>query len=432
MQSKKINMPIEFTVQPIKQGGVVLGSAYWFSVEVAAKEIVGGYYECYNHDHPWKGAAMINIDQIDTQSKVDVNRYINLPFRLYEGSPLWVPPIIMDIKTRLNREKHPFHEHSDVEFLIAERDGVDVGRIAVIENKPYNQYHEKRQAQFYFFESIEDFDVARALFERAFEWAKERGLNQVVGPKGFGPLDGYGMLVKGYEFRPAMTMMNYNPPYYPEFVEKLGFRKEVDFVSCYLSAAKFRLPERVHRIAERAAKRSGLSVKRFRNKRELMNWAARIGKTYNDTFINNWEYYPLSQREIDYVVSEILTVADPRFIKIILHEENVVGFLFGFADVSAAIQRSKGRLFPFGIIDIMIEMKRTKWAALNGAGVLPEFQGRGGNALLYSEMEKTVHEFDFQHADLTQVAESAVQMRQDLENVGGEAYKNHRVFIRDI
>jgi hypothetical protein len=173
-------------------------------------------------------------------------------------------------------------------------------------------------------------------------------------------------------------------------------------------------------------------VKRFRNKRELLKWASRIGKTYNDTFINNWEYYPLSQREIDYVVGEILAIADPRLIKIILHGEDVVGFLFGFADVSAAIQRSKGRLFPFGIIDILIDMKRTKWAALNGAGILPEFQGRGGNALLYSEMEKTIHEFGFKHADLTQVAESAVQMRHDLDSLGGEAYKNHRVFIREI
>ena len=90
----------------------------------------------------------------------------------------------------------------------------------------------------------------------------------------------------------------------------------------------------------------------------------------------------------------------------------MVGFLFGFADVSAAIQRSRGRLFPFGLIDMLIEMRRTRWIALNGAGVLPEFQGRGGNALLYSEMEKTIHEFNFRHADLTQVAESAVQMRQ--------------------
>ena len=375
---------------------------------------------------------MISLHTVDTKQKAAVRRFIDLAFELYRGHPLWVPPIRMDIETRLDRDKHPFHEHSETEFFLAERGGEDVGRIAVIENKPYNQYHGKRQAQFYFFECVDDLEVARALFERAFEWARTRGLDQVVGPKGFGPLDGYGMLVEGYEFRPAMTMMNYNPPYYPAFMHELGFRKEVDFVSCYLSAAKFKLEERIHRIAARAAKRSGLEVKRFKNKRELLKWAPRIGQTYNQSFINNWEYYPLTEREIEYVISEILTIANPRLIKIITHGENVVGFLFAFPDVSAAIQRRKGRLFPFGILDMLIDMRRTEWVALNGAGILPEYQGRGGNALMYSEMEKTIHEFGFRHADLTQVAESAVQMRRDLENVGGVAYKNHRVFIREI
>jgi GNAT superfamily N-acetyltransferase len=375
---------------------------------------------------------MITIYHVDASNKADVRRFIDFPFSLYRGHELWVPPIRMDVATRMNPEKHPFYEHSQAEFYLAVSDGQDVGRIAVMENRSYNRYHDKRQAQFYYPEFDEDMEVARALFQHVFEWAQDRGLNQVVGPKGFGPLDGYGMLVKGYEHRPAMTMMNYNPPYYPQFMEELGFRKEVDFVSCYLSAEKFHLPERVHRIAERAAKRSGLAVKRFNNKRELLSWAPKIGRTYNDTFIHNWEYYPLTEREIKYVTDEILTIADPRLIKIITHGDDVVGFLFGFADVSAAIQRSKGRLFPFGILDILIEMKRTKWIALNGAGVLPDYQGRGGNALLYSEMEKTVHEFGFQHADLTQVAESAVQMRRDLENVGGMAYKNHRVYIRDL
>ena len=375
---------------------------------------------------------MISIEQVDTRNKGQVRRFMDFPFRLYAGHPLWVPPIRLDVATRMNSDKHPFYEHSDVEFFVAKIEDDVVGRIALLENKPYNRYHEKKQAQFYFFECQGDLEIARALFERAHTWAQKRRLNQLVGPKGFGPLDGYGMLIEGFEHRPAMTMMNYNPPYYPKFMDELGFRKEVDFVSCYLGAGKYALPERVHRVAERAARRSGLSVKRFRSKRELRAWAPRIGKTYNDTFIENWEYYPLSEKEIQYVLDEILTIADPRLIKIIAHEERVIGFLFGFADVSAAIQRSKGRLLPLGIFDLLIEMKRTKWVALNGAGVLPEYHRRGGNALLYSEMEKTIKEFGFQHADLTQVAESAVQMRKDLENVGGVPYKNHRVYIRDV
>jgi hypothetical protein len=254
----------------------------------------------------------------------------------------------------------------------------------------------------------------------------------LVGPKGFSVFDGYGILVEGFEFRPVMTMMNYNPAYYPQHLERLGFEKEVDFVSCYIDIDKFHMPERVHRIGERAAKRSNLVVRRFSSKRELKKWADKIGETYNRTFINNWEYYPLTDREIDFVLEDLLLIADPRLIKIITHEEEVVGFLFAFQDVSSAIQRSNGRLFPFGILDIMWETRRTNWVSLNGVGILPEFQGRGGNALMYSEMEKTIHEFNFRHADLTQVAESAEQMRSDLINVGAVPYKNHRVYTRDI
>ncbi len=375
---------------------------------------------------------MISVQPIDLDNRRDVRRFLDLPFGLYRDSPNWVPPIRIDAAAQLNPRKHPYYEHSEAEFFVATRDGQDVGRIALLENKPYNRYHNKKQAQFYLFESVHDIEVARALFESVYERARARGLNQVVGPKGFGALDGYGMLVDGFEFRQMMTMMNYNPPYYSEFMGELGFRKEVDFVSCYLGADKFHMDERVHAIAERAARRSGLAVKRFASKKELLAWAPKIGRTYNKAFVNNWEYYPLTDHEIKFVVDSILTIADRRLIKIILHGDDVVGFLFAFPDVSAAIQRNKGRLFPFGLIDLLLEFKRTRWVSLNGAGILPEFQGRGGNALLYSEMEKTIREARFLHADLTQVAETAVQMRHDLENVGGVPYKNHRVFIRDL
>jgi GNAT superfamily N-acetyltransferase len=375
---------------------------------------------------------MLSIDPVDVGDRRAVSRFLRLPFRLYRGHPLWVPPIMIDAETQLNPDKHPFYEHSEAAFFIARRGDEDVGRVAVLDNRPFNKYHDQRDAQFYLFECVDDIQVAQALFDRAIAWAKARGLDRLVGPKGFGALDGYGMLVDGFEFRPAMTMMNYNPPHYPAFMDELGFGKEVDFISCYMGSRQFRLPERIHRIAERAARRSGLAVKRFQSKKELRQWAGRIGRAYNQAFVHNWEYYPLSEREIAFLTDNLMTVADPRLIRIITHGDEVVGFLFGFPDVSAAIQRSRGRLFPFGIIDLLIEFKRTKWVALNGAGILPEFQGRGGNALLYSEMEKTIRGAGYAHADLTQVAESAVQMRRDLENLGGVPYKNHRVFSRHI
>jgi hypothetical protein len=375
---------------------------------------------------------MLTVEKIDTHHKAQVRRFVRIPYRLYANHPQWVPPLFGDVELLLNRDKHPFHEFASADFFIAVRDGRDVGRIAAIENPHFNEYHKTRQAQFYLFECENDPEAATALFERVFEWAQARGLDAIVGPKGLGPLDGYGLLVEGYEHRQMMTMMNYNYDYYPRLVEALGFQKEVDFVSCYLSGKSFHLPERIHSIAERVEKRGTLHVQRFRSKKEMLGWADRIGQAYNKAFVNNWEYYPLTQREIDFVVGNILPYADHRLIKIITHDDDVVGFVFAFPDVSAAFQRAKGHLLPFGLPDLLLEMKRTKWVALNGAGILPEFQGRGGNTLLYVELENTIRNFQFKHADLTQVAETAVQMRNDLVNLGGKPYKNHRVYVKHL
>jgi GNAT superfamily N-acetyltransferase len=376
---------------------------------------------------------MVTIEKIDTENKSQVKRFVEFYYSLYKDCSQWVPPLFMDAYLPLNRKKHPFFEYSDADFFLAVRDGKVVGRICAGVNKPFNEYHKTKKAQFYFFDSIDDLDVARALFEAVFNWARERGLDTVVGPKGLSPFDGYGVQIEGHEHRQMMTMMNYNHPYYQKLVEALGFEKEVDFVSCYLPAEAFKIPERVERIAQWAMKRGNLWVKHFKSKKELVSWAQRIGETYNQTFINNWEYYPFSQGDIDYAVQNVFMVADHRLIKLIMHGEDIVGFLFAFPDVSAAIQRAKGRLFPFGIVDILLEMKRTKTVSGNGMGVLPEFQGTGGNALLYYEMGKTMLDFkQFEFVEMTQVAETTKQMRADLKNLNGVEYKNHRVYRKLI
>ncbi len=375
---------------------------------------------------------MISIQKIDTGDKEQVNKFVQFHYDLYEGCPQWVPPFKVDIKMMLNRKKHPFYEHSDADFFLAYRDGKIVGRIAALENKPFNEYHKTKDAEFYLFDSIDDQEVANALFEAVFDWARQRGLNHVVGPKGLSAFDGYGIQIEGFEHRQIMNMMNYNYDYYAHLVETLGFEKEVDFVSCYIPAEHFHLDPRIHEISRRVQDRGTLQVKKFRNKAELVSWADRIGEAYNNTFVQNWEYYPLSKREVKFVVDTIIQVANPKLIKIITSGDKVVGFLLGFPDVSEAMQRAKGNLNLFSIIDLIFEMGKTKWISLNGMGVLPEYHGRGGNALLYSEMEDTLHSFNFLHADLTQVAETTKQMRKDLENVGGKPYKNHRVFQKHI
>jgi GNAT superfamily N-acetyltransferase len=376
---------------------------------------------------------MVSIEKVDTGNKKQVKRFVQFYYDLYKGCPQWVPPLYIDAYLPLNRKKHPFYEHSEADFFLAVRDGKVVGRICVGVNKLFNDYHKVRKAQFYFFDAIDDLEVAKALFEAAFDWARQRGLDTMVGPKGLSPFDGYGILERGYENRQMMTMMTYNYDYYPKLVEALGFEKEVDFVSCYLPADAFKIPERVERIAQHVLKRGDLWVKEFTSKRELVKWAPRIGYAYNKAFIENWEYYPFTEGDVMYAVNNVFMIADPRMIKLIMHKDEIVGFLFAFPDASAAMQRAQGHMFPFGLLDILIEMKRTKTVSGNGMGILPQFQGKGGNALLYYEMGKTIFGFNhFTHVEMTQVAETTRQMRADLKNLNGVEYKNHRVYRKAI
>ncbi len=376
---------------------------------------------------------MITVKKINLNSKSEIDRFVQFPFDLYEGHPQWVPPFISDVRTMLNPEKHPYYEHSEAEFFIAEREGEVVGRIAALENKPFNKYHNKKDAEFYLFECINDQEVANALFDTVINWARERDLNKLVGPKGFGPLDGYGIQIEGFEHRQMMNMMNYNYPYYRDLVENLGFTKIVDFVSSYIQPQNFQLPPKVRKAAGIAKKRGSFTVVDFENKRELVKWAGRIGQAYNKAFVDNWEYYPLSQNEIDFVVKNVMTIVDPDLMKIITKNDEVVGFVFPFPDVSAAMQKNKGKLGPFAILRLLMEIKKTNWISFNGVGILPEYQGLGGNAIMYAELEKSMHTTDqFIHAELTQVAETAEQMRKDLKNLGVKFYKNHRVYQRDI
>jgi hypothetical protein len=244
--------------------------------------------------------------------------------------------------------------------------------------------------------------------------------------------DGYGIQVEGFEQRQMMTMMNYNFPYYPRMMENMGFEKEVDFISCYLPKDRFRIPDKMREVARRVEERGKFRVLHFRNKSELVRQSKKIGEAYNKSFVQNWEYWPMTEREIQFTVDAVLMVAVPSLIKLIAYNDDIVGFFFGFPDISRALQRHNGQLNPISIADFLLELKRTDMIAMNGAGVLPEYQGRGGNALMYYEMEKTLLDSRYRHGELTQVAESAVQMRKDLIIAGGQPYKNHRVFRRAV
>jgi hypothetical protein len=375
---------------------------------------------------------MLSVQAIDLRDRAQVRRFVDLPYRLYRGHPQWVPPIRRETLEALDPVRHPFYDHSSAGFFLAARGGRDVGRVAALEHRPFNACHGVRHVNFYFFECEDDQDVAGALFDGVLAWGRARGLTRIVGPKGFTVLDGYGVLVDGFGHRQTMTMTNYNPPHHAGLLERLGFAKDVDFASFELSKDTFVMSDRVRRVAERVARRHALRVVAFASRRALVAEARRIGELYNRAFVDNWEYAPLTEREIAFLVDKLMLVADHRLIKVIACGDELVGFLFAFPDVSAALQRMRGRLTPWGLVDVALEARRTRWVALNGAGILPEYQGRGGNALLYVEIERAIRASRFDYAELPQVAETAVQMRRDLEELGARPRKTHRVYGRDV
>jgi hypothetical protein len=376
---------------------------------------------------------VLTVERVDETVRRQRRRFVDLPLRLYGRHPQWVPAVSGEAEALLDRRRHPFYEHSTAEFLVAVRDGQVVGRLAVQENRRFNAHRRLRQAHFSLFECENDAEAAAALFARGFEWARGRGLNEIVGPRGLGALDGYGLLVDGFEHRAAMTMAPYNPAYYATLLEGQGFGKAVDYGSWYMDIATCRLPAHLHATAERARRRGHFQVASPTTAREIRRWAPRIGAAYNAAFAGNWEYHPLTERELQFLVDSLRLLAQPGLVHILLHRDEVAGFLLAFPDVSAALQRTRGRLLPFGLLDLWLEIRRTPWLAMNGVGVLPPFRGRGGLAMLFEAMERDVLAGkQYRHADMTQVAETAPLIQSELRRMGLRPYKNHRVYARPL
>jgi hypothetical protein len=373
----------------------------------------------------------MNITQIDLSNKKQVRAFLDLPFHIYKDIPQWVPPLRMDDRLRLDPKRYPFYRHSQAGFFLAYEGTRVVGRIAAIDNQLYNQYNNETTAFFYLFECKNHQEAADELFGVACDWARARGLTKVFGPKGFTALDGFGLLVKGFEHRPAFGLP-YNPPYYPALIETAGFEPEREAVSGYLDA-DIRFPARIHELAERIAKRRGLRIARFRTRKDLRTFVPKLKELYNNALRGTAGNAPLTDAEITMLANQLLWFADPRLLKIVYKGDEPVGFLMAYPDISAALQKTGGRVFPFGWMTLLREFKRTDWLNINGAGLLPEYRGSGGTAILYSELFKSVVETgQFKHAEVIQIGLENENMRRDMENFGIDFYKVHRTYVRAL
>jgi hypothetical protein len=372
------------------------------------------------------------IVQVNLANRDQVQEYLDLPFRIYRDIPQWVPPMQNDERLRLDPRRHPFYRHSVAAFFLALDDRRHpLGRLAVLDNHPYNEYNHERTAFFYHFECLPDREATEALFDSATGWARRRGLDRMVGPKGFTALDGLGLLVKGFEHRPALGLP-YNPPYYSKLVEGLGFEKANEIVSGYLDPC-IEIPERIHTLADRIRERRGLTIATFRNRRELRRALSHLKELYNGALEGTEGNTPLSDAEIKSLADQMLWFADPALIKIVMKDEQPVGFLLAYPDISAALQKTGGRLFPFGWLTMLRALHTTDWININGMGLLEEYRGLGGSAILYSELFKSVTGNPrYKHAEVVQIGTENEKMQREMENFGVDFYKMHRVYQRKL
>lgn len=374
---------------------------------------------------------MVEIRLVDTENKKQVKEFVQFHYDLYKNCPQWVPPFRNDIEIMLNKKKHPFYEHSDADFFTAWKDGKIVGRTAVLNNTSYNEYHKQNSGDIFLFDSIDDQEVANALFDAAGDWAKKHGLDKLKGPKGFSLFDGYGVLVEGFDRRQSMNFSCYNFPYYQKLYESYGFYKINEYVTMLADVDDFQLPEKVYKVADIVKKRGKLKIKTYSNKSEIKKDASRIAQMYFDSFKNNWEYFPMTQREFDFFVDNVLTFVVPGLLRFITDEnDDIVGFLVNFPDVSAAMQRHSGSLLnPALLVDLVLEMKKTNCCAMNGLGLLEKYHKSGGNALLYCSMMDIMKDYpQFKYVEAVQMAESAHEVQQEMATLGLKPIKRHRVY----
>ncbi|MBP8996772.1 MAG: hypothetical protein KBG10_00635 [Anaerolineaceae bacterium] len=371
----------------------------------------------------------MEIRKLEKGNAEDIKLFKQLPTRIYQGNRFWVPPLPGEIESVLGLNKHPFYAHSEADFFIAEDKGNCLGRIAVLHNRNFCEYHQVKTGFFYFFESIEDSNVANRLFNTAEDWCRERGLTQLMGPRGFLRSNGMGLLVEGFDQLPAVGIP-YNPPYYKELIEASGFIKSHDHLSGYLDHHP---DSKIHLIAAKVLSRGNFRVLSFKKKDQLLEWLPLIEDTQKKAFAANPNEYPSSPEELALQAQNILAITDPKFIKIILHQNDVAGFIIAYPNLNQALIRCKGKLFPFGWMFLLHEKQHPTILDINGVGLLPQYQGLGGNALLYSELDKVVTlSRRIKRAEIVQVDERNLRSMSDLEALGIRFSKIHRTYSKAL
>jgi GNAT superfamily N-acetyltransferase len=364
----------------------------------------------------------------------DLKRFVDLPYRLHARDPLWVPPLRRDVELLLSREKNPFFEHAEAEYFLAERGGEVVGRIAAISNRLHNETHGDRVGFFGFFETVDDQAVADQLLGAAADWCRAKGHDLLRGPASFSVNDECGLLVDGFDTPPAL-MMPHNPRYYVTLIEHAGFAKAKD-LWVYEGGREDRyvpVPERLARGTELIRRRMGITIRPL-DMKNFQGEVERIKELYNAAWEKNWGFVPMTEHEIDHLAEQFKPVVIPDLVPIAEKDGKVIGFGITLPDLNVVFRRNRsGRLFPM-ILKLLwaLKTRKIRRARILLLGVLPEYRGKGVDAMLYHWIWTKSGERGIYWGEAGWILEDNPAMNAGLEKMTFKVYKTYRLYDRPI
>lgn len=372
----------------------------------------------------------IIIQEVDSKEKL--RKFIHLPAAIHKNHANWVPPIYMDEWEFFNPKKNKSFSSCDTIMLLAYRANDVVGRIMGIIHRLYNEQHNENHARFAFFETWNDEEVASTLLQAVENWAKEKGIERLLGPLGFSDKDPQGFLIDGFD-EPSVIASNCNFPYQVELLEKNAFTKECDLV-VYQIKIPDPLPDFYRKIQERAVRNNpGLRVLEFTSRSKVKPYIHPILNLLNETFTEIFGFIPFTEAEMDDFANRYLFLINSRFIKVVVNEKDaVVAFVVGMSHIGDGIQKAKGRLFPFGILQILASARKSKQLNLLLGGVDPAYRGKGVDVMMGVKMMESATMLGKTTIDSHLELETNTKVRGEMEKMGGRVYKRFRVFGKNL
>ncbi|MCA9562138.1 MAG: hypothetical protein KC561_01555 [Myxococcales bacterium] len=367
------------------------------------------------------------------RSKQDRKAFVEFPFQIYRFDRNWVPPLNMEQYDLLNSEKHPWYEHGEAEFFLAYQDGKLVGRISAQVDKLHVERHDNT-GFFGFYEAVDDTRVSKALFKAAEEWLRERKVDKIRGPFSLNINEYAGFLVDGWHY-PPMILMTHNPPYYNDHVKRAGFGQVKDLYAWHYDILKD-LPEMALPIAQKVMDYPGLVLRSF-DMKNIDREVQIMQDIFNEAWINNWGYLPLTSSEVKKMSQDLKLILDPEAAIIAEVNGDPAGICFCLPNLNEVIQDLDGKLFPTGLLKVLwrTKVKNPKTVRLVAMGVRKKYRGSvlGGLSIaMYVDIHRRTKRLGYELGELGWTLEDNKKVNQGIEFMGGKVYKTYRVYEKSL